>query len=455
MAFRALLFSKSAETNTAITAACKSAGIHVEVRSDIFTAIDQAKTRAFSCLIVDWADQPEATFLLKRARESGSSRDTVSVAIVDHDPTAGEMHDNRLDFLIYRPISAEDAKAVFAKAREKMQPSGGDDDEMLSADRDSNEVANSTSAEPDVSNHFAAQEPSGFFELDASIVHDAGDATTSEHEGGPRERSGSFALRAARVALLLLTVGFCVWRSRDAGAHLSQSSQEKFRSLRDSVVALFSHPPPKLATTTSLAIDPKVDADLGKEQSSNVQTTALGLVAATSTLTDAPMPLPKASDFPLPTPVFEHPAVAPIRVQRAAIPESMRNSPPIAPPLVVTVSPAQMMPISIAQSQPSLQQTSEPVVLSEDVERALLIHTVNPIYPPEALPQKLHGQVVLQAMIGRDGTVVDLKIVRGYFVLGKAAIAAVKQWQFQPYTINGHPASTQTVITVNFTYPPG
>jgi TonB family protein len=167
------------------------------------------------------------------------------------------------------------------------------------------------------------------------------------------------------------------------------------------------------------------------------------------------LPLPKASDFPLPTPVFEHPAAAPVRVQRAAIPESMRNSPPIAPPLVVTVSPAQMMPISIAQSQPSLQQTSEPVVLSEDVERALLIHTVNPIYPSEALPQKLHGSVVLQAMIGRDGTVVDLKIVRGYFVLGKAAIAAVKQWQFQPYTINGHPASTQTLITLNFSYPPG
>jgi len=454
MAFRALLFSKNAETNTAITAACKNAGIRVEVRSDIFTAIDQAKTRAFSCLIVDWADQPEATFLLKRARESGSSRDTVSVAIVDHDPTAGEMQDNRLDFLIYRPISAEDANAVFAKACEKMQPSGGDDDEMLSAERDSNETANSGSAEPDVSDNSAAQEPSGFLALDAAILHSSGDATASEYEDEPRERSGSFGFRAACIALLFLAVGFCVWRSRDAGAYLSQSSHEKFRSLRDSVVGLFSHPPPKLATT-SLAIDPKVDADLGKEQNSNVQTTALGLVAVTSTLTDAPMPLPKALDFPLPTPVFEHPVAAPIRVQRAAIPESMRNSPPIAPPLVVTVSPAQMMPISIAQSQPSLQQTSEPVVLSEDVERALLIHTVNPLYPPEALPQKLHGSVVLQAMIGRDGTVVDLKIVRGYFILGRAAIAAVKQWQFQPYSINGHAASTQTTITVNFIYPPG
>jgi len=76
------------------------------------------------------------------------------------------------------------------------------------------------------------------------------------------------------------------------------------------------------------------------------------------------------------------------------------------------------------------------------------------VYPPEALPQKLHGRVVLQATIGRDGSVEDLKLVRGYFVLGKAAIAAVRQWRFQPYTFNGRPAETQTVITINFSYPP-
>src|ERR1700688_3994314 len=142
MAFRALIFSKSSETNTAIKAACKSAGIRVEVRSDIFSAIDQAKTRAFSCVIVDWADQPEATFLLKRARESAPNRETISIAVVDHEPTAAEMRDNRLDSLIYRPISAEEANAVLAKASEKMQASGDEDededDDELSEDTDAN-----------------------------------------------------------------------------------------------------------------------------------------------------------------------------------------------------------------------------------------------------------------------------------------------------------------------------
>jgi protein TonB len=77
------------------------------------------------------------------------------------------------------------------------------------------------------------------------------------------------------------------------------------------------------------------------------------------------------------------------------------------------------------------------------------------VYPPEGVAQKLQGPVVLQAVIARDGSVEDLKLVRGYFILGRAAIAAVKQWRFQPYSINGHAAATQTVITINFTYPPG
>jgi len=78
---------------------------------------------------------------------------------------------------------------------------------------------------------------------------------------------------------------------------------------------------------------------------------------------------------------------------------------------------------------------------------------VKPEYPPEAAAQKLHGTVVLQAIIGRDGQVEDLKIVRGYFLLGKAAIAAVKQWHFQPYNVNGHATQTQTVITIDFDNP--
>lgn len=120
----------------------------------------------------------------------------------------------------------------------------------------------------------------------------------------------------------------------------------------------------------------------------------------------------------------------------------------------MTVNPAQMMPVSTPPPPASWQQTGEPIQLSEPAARALMLQSVNPVYPPEALPQKLQGAVVLQVAIGRDGSVQELKLVRGYFVLAKAAIAAVKQWRFKPSVSGGHPVEAQTVITVNFGYPP-
>jgi protein TonB len=60
---------------------------------------------------------------------------------------------------------------------------------------------------------------------------------------------------------------------------------------------------------------------------------------------------------------------------------------------------------------------------------------------------------VLQAWIGSDGSVLDLKLIRGSFLLGQAAYQAVKQWRFQPYIRNGHARQAQTYITVNFKLP--
>src|ERR1700681_1654605 len=186
MAFRALLFSKNAETSTAMTAACGNTGIRVEVRSDIFTAIDLVKIRAFSCVIVDWADQPEATFLLKRARESGSNQDTVAIAIVDHEPSPSEMRDNRLDFLIYRPIADDEAGAVLTKASEKMQPSSVDNDNDSHNDEgslsiiDKNKINGATLDGANNAQQGSSGESQEYAESDAADGDDNGESVTRE-----------------------------------------------------------------------------------------------------------------------------------------------------------------------------------------------------------------------------------------------------------------------------------
>jgi protein TonB len=454
MAFRALLFSKSSETNAAMAAACKSAGIRAEVCSDIFTAIDKGKKQAFSCVIADWADQPEASFLLKRARESAPNRDTLAIAIVDHEPTPAEMRDNRLGFLIYRPIFAEEADTVLAKACEQMQPSSAEDaaESSVGDDDASSEGPSAVSVGVE---HSQQDQQAGSPEANAAEGSGDGEIATDEDNEEPRGHRHAIGCREVCAAVLVLTAVFCLWRSREALEYLSRTPEGRFHVLRESVAALFYMNKTEALPVGSAGNDAQQDAYFSRDPSSNAPTPTLGVVATASTLTEARMPLPKSPDFPLPVPVFEHQDAAPIRMQRAAIPESMRSSPPIAPPVVVTVNPAQMMPVSAPQPQPAVQQFSEPVVVSEEAARARLVHTVNPVYPPEALAQKLHGAVVLQALVGRDGSVEDLKIVRGYFILGRAAIAAVKQWRFQPYSLNGHAAATQTVITINFSYPPG
>ncbi len=452
MAFRALLFSKSPETNAAMTAACENTRIRAEVCSDIFSAIEKGKKQAYSCVIADWADQPEASFLLKRARESVANRGTVAIAIVDHEPTQAELRDNRLAFLIYRPISAEEADAVLAKACEQMQPASLEDAaEATREDRHANSTPAASSV-PYRPEHSQQVPPGSHLEENAAEDDDG----TANYKEEPRHGIHAIGFRGACAAVLVLTAAFCLWRSHEIIEYLTGTPEGGFHVLRESVAALFHTKQTTALPAGSSGSDTQPDAYFSRDPgSSNAPAPALRVVAGESMLAETLILLRKAPDFPLPVPMLERRDVAPIRKERAAIPESMKNSAPIAPPVVVTVSPAQMMPVSAPQLQPAVQESSEPVAVSEEAERALLIHTVNPVYPAEALAQKLHGPVVLQARVGRDGSVEDLKIVRGYFILGRAAIAAVKQWRFQPYSVNGHAAATQTEITINFSYPPG
>ena len=95
----------------------------------------------------------------------------------------------------------------------------------------------------------------------------------------------------------------------------------------------------------------------------------------------------------------------------------------------------------------------EPVNLPESAAWDLLAQKVDPEYPEAAKSGKQLGSVVLQVLIGRDGTVQDAKFLQGSLVFAKAAIDAVKQWHFKPYSLNGRAVSVQSSITLNFKPP--
>jgi periplasmic protein TonB len=95
----------------------------------------------------------------------------------------------------------------------------------------------------------------------------------------------------------------------------------------------------------------------------------------------------------------------------------------------------------------------EPVNLPEPVEREFLIQPVDALYPPAARANGQRGTVVLQVLVGRDGSVQDAKFLQGSLMFARAAIDAVRQYRFKPYSLNGRPVSVQSVITLNFKPP--
>jgi TonB family protein len=90
----------------------------------------------------------------------------------------------------------------------------------------------------------------------------------------------------------------------------------------------------------------------------------------------------------------------------------------------------------------------EPVQVSEAAERVLIAENPSPVYPTTAKGQQ--GTVVLQVLIGRDGSVQDAKFMQGSLVFARNAIEAVRGWKFKPYLLNGRPVSVQTQMTVKF-----
>ncbi|MGO9094146.1 MAG: energy transducer TonB [Bryobacteraceae bacterium] len=91
-----------------------------------------------------------------------------------------------------------------------------------------------------------------------------------------------------------------------------------------------------------------------------------------------------------------------------------------------------------------------PVAISRGVMMAKLIHQVTPPYPPLARQTRVSGTVLLQAIIGRDGCIGDLQVLSGHPLLVPAAVDAVRQWLYQPTTLNGSPVEVLTTVEVRF-----
>jgi protein TonB len=86
-----------------------------------------------------------------------------------------------------------------------------------------------------------------------------------------------------------------------------------------------------------------------------------------------------------------------------------------------------------------------------NVTAPVVLHRVEPLYPPLAVRAHMSGRVVLECTIDRGGRIREVRVIRSTFgAFEAAAIEAVRQWTFAPGRLNGQPVDTLFELTVNF-----
>ena len=88
--------------------------------------------------------------------------------------------------------------------------------------------------------------------------------------------------------------------------------------------------------------------------------------------------------------------------------------------------------------------------VTADAMQRRITHQVPPEYPEDARRVGEQGTVLLNAVVGVDGDVTQLKVVSGPRALSVAAMDAVRWWRYEPYSVNGQPTTVETTIAVNF-----
>jgi protein TonB len=104
--------------------------------------------------------------------------------------------------------------------------------------------------------------------------------------------------------------------------------------------------------------------------------------------------------------------------------------------------------VSAPVAKPQFSGQREKV--SSGVTQGLLMQSVKPIYPLQAQQAHVQGTVVLNAVIGKDGSVESVKVVSGHPMLTQAAMEAVKRWRYKPYYLNGEAVEAETEIKIKF-----
>lgn len=129
--------------------------------------------------------------------------------------------------------------------------------------------------------------------------------------------------------------------------------------------------------------------------------------------------------------------------------------PVIAAPNVVAPDVAWQGPDwDVDMAPPPPQQEDVLTMASLGLEPPVITRRVRPNYPERAQRVGLQGYVIVEAVMRKDGSITDARVVRqlgrGKFGFETAALAALQQWEFEPGKVQGRAVDVRMHFTVHF-----
>jgi len=121
----------------------------------------------------------------------------------------------------------------------------------------------------------------------------------------------------------------------------------------------------------------------------------------------------------------------------AIVGNSASDTPVLGNSTVNLVAPAKPMP-------------DVPLRVGGDVKPPRMISSAMPVYPSLARQAGVEGNVLIDTVVDKTGNVTSMKVISGPLMLRQAALDALRQWKYQPGTLNGEPVAVEIAVSIQF-----
>ncbi len=446
MPLRSLIFSSDQESSHRLVEALHELDFQVDACPEIFAAVEKLTGHSYDLIITDWNDPVEAAFLLKTTRELMLNRNAFTVTVARKDQCAAAQQAGA-QMLLSKPLLPGQTKYALltsvdffnrvktqlpvrvleSLAAPRVAPAPVEPRPQL-VPRPHHPVpaAAAMPARPKAVS-IAKKIPSPMpFPAPAALNSVRPGSHLKPKPPAKSKPRYSHLLWVASVAASL-SAGYILSGPMRNQAGFKSAERVLTQSLPGRVVQAASLP--EMATAV---YHPRSDAR-------SPQLIRILPVDSLKRETAVPSSAPENS-----------PEQAALNPEPEMLPEASGQSIPASLHLP---APYEKIPSVDPKMMNSPVGSTTPISLAEDIASNMLVQKVQPSYPEQAMKVGLEGSVVLQALIRKDGTVSNLKLISGPFLLGRAAYKAVKQWRYKPYLLNGEFVEAQTYVTVNFHLP--